>query len=290
MKRCSVTRQQSIRSNEQLSARPDRVAALGADVDPGACHLHRLQVADVAADAVGNVPVWKHLAYLLAWPGMDAASFLEDESISNRSHCPSAEWRAATATPHVRRRAALRSCSNDSSARRLRRWMDRNDWHRADPALRDVSPALVLRREAWCAGTSADEQAVGVNEPQRILGPALEHRVQGPDVPVSLSSLCVLVGPRWGIVAGFLFSGAIHDLVISVPARGGYGGPTVFFAIQGAAMVAERSAFGRRIGLGGGWSGRLFAAAALLAPAGLLFHRPFVVGIIVPFMRALGAL
>jgi hypothetical protein len=97
-------------------------------------------------------------------------------------------------------------------------------------------------------------------------------------------------GPRWGIVAGFLFSGAIHDLVISAPAGGGYGGPTVFFAIQGVAMVIERSAFGRHIGLGAGWSGRLFAAAALVAPVGLLFHRPFVVGVIVPFMRALGAI
>ena len=97
-------------------------------------------------------------------------------------------------------------------------------------------------------------------------------------------------GPRWGIVAAFLFSGVIHDLVISVPARGGYGGPTVFFAIQGAAMVMERSRAGRRIGLGSGWPGRLFTIAVLIAPAELLFHRPFVIGIIVPFMRVLGAM
>src|SRR5262249_15077562 len=96
-------------------------------------------------------------------------------------------------------------------------------------------------------------------------------------------------GPRWGIVVGFLFSGAIHDLVISVPAHGGYGGPTAFFAIQALAMAIERSPFGRQIGLGVGWSGRLFAAAVLVAPAGLLFHRPFVLGVIVPFMRVLGA-
>jgi hypothetical protein len=55
-------------------------------------------------------------------------------------------------------------------------------------------------------------------------------------------------------------------------------------------MVIERSAFGHRVGLGSGWSGRLFAAVVLLAPVGLLFHRPFVVGIMVPFMRALGAI
>jgi hypothetical protein len=55
-------------------------------------------------------------------------------------------------------------------------------------------------------------------------------------------------------------------------------------------MVIERSAFGRQIGLGSGWPGRLFAISVLLAPAGLLFHRPFVVGIIVPFMQALGGI
>jgi hypothetical protein len=97
-------------------------------------------------------------------------------------------------------------------------------------------------------------------------------------------------GPRWGIVVGFLFSGAVHDLVISVPAQGGYGGPTVFFAIQGLAMMIERSPFGRQIGLGFGWFGRVFAAAVLVAPVGLLFHRAFVVGVIVPFMRVLGAI
>jgi alginate O-acetyltransferase complex protein AlgI len=97
-------------------------------------------------------------------------------------------------------------------------------------------------------------------------------------------------GPRLGVLAGFLFSGVVHDIVISVPARGGYGGPTLFFAIQGAALMVERSAFGRAIGLGRGVRGRSFAMLVLIAPVGLLFHRPFVVGIMTPFMRALGAI
>jgi alginate O-acetyltransferase complex protein AlgI len=97
-------------------------------------------------------------------------------------------------------------------------------------------------------------------------------------------------GPRFGLFAGFLFSGAVHDLVISVPAKGGYGGPTAFFAIQGAAIIFERSAFGRRMGVGSGGSGRAFTFLVLVAPLFLLFHPPFVVRVIVPFMRAIGAL
>ncbi|MCZ2151547.1 MAG: hypothetical protein LC126_27715 [Bryobacterales bacterium] len=78
--------------------------------------------------------------------------------------------------------------------------------------------------------------------------------------------------------------------MISVPAQGGYGGPTIFFAVQGAAMMIERGKFGRRIGLGSGLPGWLFTMLMLAAPAGLLFHRPFVERVIVPFMRALGTL
>jgi hypothetical protein len=55
-------------------------------------------------------------------------------------------------------------------------------------------------------------------------------------------------------------------------------------------MIVERSTFGRLIGLGAGWSGRTFTMVVLIIPMSLLFHRPFVFGVIVPFMRAIGAL
>jgi hypothetical protein len=99
------------------------------------------------------------------------------------------------------------------------------------------------------------------------------------------------IGPRFGLVVGFLLSGAVHEFVISVPSRGGYGGPTLYFAIQGAGIVVERSRCGRRrIGLRSGWRGRAFTMLVLIAPLFFLFHRPFVIRVIVPFMQAVGAL
>jgi alginate O-acetyltransferase complex protein AlgI len=96
------------------------------------------------------------------------------------------------------------------------------------------------------------------------------------------------VGAKWAIALGFLFSGIVHDLVISVPAGGGYGGPTLFFAIQALAIFAERSRIGRAIGLGFGWRGWVFTALTLILPAYGLFHPPFVRNVIVPMMAAFG--
>jgi Membrane bound O-acyl transferase family len=102
--------------------------------------------------------------------------------------------------------------------------------------------------------------------------------------------LTAILGPRRAIVAGFFGSGVIHDLVISLPASGGYGGPTVYFLLQCAALFAERSKPGRTIGLGRGLRGWLFTLLVLLLPAPLLFHPPFILQIVVPFLRAMGAI
>ena len=88
----------------------------------------------------------------------------------------------------------------------------------------------------------------------------------------------------------FLVSGLIHDLVISLPARGGYGLPTLYFLIQGAGVAVERSTFGTRLGLGQGMRGWCFMVVFLTAPVFGLFHPWFVLRVILPFMRAIHAL
>ena len=97
-------------------------------------------------------------------------------------------------------------------------------------------------------------------------------------------------GARAAMWAVFLASGLIHELVISVPARGGYGLPTAYFLAQGAGVALERSRAGRRLGLGRGMRGWLWMAVCTAGPAFWLFHPPFVLRVIVPFMKTVRAL
>ena len=64
----------------------------------------------------------------------------------------------------------------------------------------------------------------------------------------------------------------------------------LFFAVQGAGILVERSRFGRQIGLARGARGWLFTMLVLVLPAPILFHPPFVERVVIPLMHAMGAL
>jgi alginate O-acetyltransferase complex protein AlgI len=74
-------------------------------------------------------------------------------------------------------------------------------------------------------------------------------------------------GPGAGVLLTFVFSGVLHELLLSVPAGGGYGLPFAYFVLHGVLVMAER-----RFGLGG----RVWTLFWVLAPSPLLFH-PWVV-------------
>jgi predicted DCC family thiol-disulfide oxidoreductase YuxK len=97
------------------------------------------------------------------------------------------------------------------------------------------------------------------------------------------------VGIAGATLGTFVISGLIHDLVISVPARAGFGLPTAYFTLQGAAVLFERSNRGRTLGLGRGWRGWLFMFAFTAAPAYWLFHPPFIHNVILPMLQVIGA-
>lgn len=92
------------------------------------------------------------------------------------------------------------------------------------------------------------------------------------------------VGAGTALVAVFVISGLVHDLVISLPAGAGYSLPTSYFLIQSGAVFLERTALGARVGLGRGVAGWLFTMLTVVAPLEMLFHPPFVRQVILPFL------
>jgi membrane bound O-acyltransferase family protein len=233
-------------------------------------------------------PAWKHLGYLLAWPGLDAPAFL------GRSREPvkrpaAGEWAFALA------KAACGIAILYGLTRLvppdhpyLAGWVGMvglifvlhfGAFHLLSCAWRRIGVvARPLMDWPVAAASVSDFWGRRWNTAFRDL----THRFL-------FRPLAARLGPRAAVAAGFLFSGVVHDLVISIPAGGGFGGPTLFFAIQAAAMLAERSRAGRRLGLGSGWRGRLFTALVLVVPAPLLFHPPFVERVVVPFLGTIGA-
>jgi D-alanyl-lipoteichoic acid acyltransferase DltB (MBOAT superfamily) len=98
------------------------------------------------------------------------------------------------------------------------------------------------------------------------------------------------VGARTALLATFLTSGIVHELVITVPARGGYGLPTAYFLLQGMAVLLTQSPLGKSLRLRHGVAARLFTWVVVAVPAYWLFPPVFIQRVILPFLRAIGAL
>ena len=225
------------------------------------------------------------LAYLLAWPGMDAVNFLDTRKVPAKPQMW--EWLFATAK---------------MTSGAIVVWLVA----RALPY-----PLLV----GWTG-------MIGV---VFILHFGLFHLlslfwrragIQAAPImqnPLSATSLAEFWGQRWNTafnelafrftyrplrrlttpmtatITVFGLSGLIHDLVISFPAGGGYGLPTLYFFIQGCATVIERSRFGHAIGLGRGKRGWFFTLFVTVTPAFWLFHPKFITKVILPMLNAIGS-
>jgi predicted DCC family thiol-disulfide oxidoreductase YuxK len=98
--------------------------------------------------------------------------------------------------------------------------------------------------------------------------------------------LARITTPIIGTLAAFFASGLIHELVISLPARAGYGLPTAYFLLQGCGVLVQHRVTSVRRGT----AGRFFTILVAAGPAFWLFHPPFVRNVILPFMKAIGAL
>lgn len=89
-------------------------------------------------------------------------------------------------------------------------------------------------------------------------------------------------GATWVV---FLVSGLAHDLVISLPAHGGYGWPTFYFLVQGIGHALEQ-----RCQLTSALVWRLRAWLFVAVPLPLLFHAAFVLRVMHPFFIQIHAL
>lgn len=89
------------------------------------------------------------------------------------------------------------------------------------------------------------------------------------------------VGAKGAMAVTFLVSGLIHDLAITVPARGGYGLPTLYFATQAAGILVERAAWFRRHP----GANRVLAWIVVGGPVSGLFPPVFVREVILPMLE-----
>jgi alginate O-acetyltransferase complex protein AlgI len=95
--------------------------------------------------------------------------------------------------------------------------------------------------------------------------------------------LAARFGRAPAVMAGLAVSGVLHERASSVPVRAGYGLPLGYFLGHGALVHVERALASSGFVLGG-WVGRAWAVLWVLAPLPLLFHPPFLAGVVWPLV------
>ena len=233
-------------------------------------------------------PAWRSIAYLLAWPGMDADAFLDaSQCVPSPS---STAWLWATL---------------ETVFGAILLWIVARSLPAAEPLLRGWTGMLgliLLLHFGSFQLIALLWQTFGVKANPIMSAPLRSTSLAGfwgkgwnlgfrqLSYDLIFRPLHRTLGAQAAGLLVFLVSGLIHDLVISLPARAGYGLPTAYFLVQGAGITIEHTRFGKRLGLGGGVQGWLFMAVFVAGPAFWLFHPWFVLRVILPFMRAIRAL
>jgi len=228
----------------------------------------------------------RSLGYLVGWVGMDAGAFLDGgrSAASPRR----AEWLEAVA------KTAVGAALIWAGVRRV------PPGHDLLAGWVGLCGLVLLLHFGTFHLLSLLWRTAGVNAPPIMRSPARAHSVADFWARWNLGfhrlatdgvfhPLRRRLGAAGATLATFVASGLVHDLVISVPAGGGCGLPTAYFAIQGAALLVERSKLGRSLGFGRGIPGRAFAAACVVAPLPWLFHPAFVRNVVLPLLDVMGA-
>ncbi|MFZ0145350.1 MAG: MBOAT family protein [Candidatus Sulfotelmatobacter sp.] len=233
-------------------------------------------------------PAWRSAAYLLAWPGMDAEAFLDSRQCAPPPEASRWLWAMLETTLGAILLWLVARCVPQERSL-LRGWVG-------------MLGLILLLHFGTFQIIALLWQRLGVRA-EPIMSAPLRSTSLGEfwgqrwnlgfrqlAHELIFHPLYRKLGPRTASFLVFVVSGLIHDLVISLPARGGYGFPTLYFVLQGAGVTVERSSFGKRFGLGQGVRGWCFMIVFLTVPVFGLFHPWFVLRVILPFMRAIHAL
>ena len=236
-----------------------------------------------------RVTISRQLAYLFLWPGMDAVSFLGRRE-GRTPPSPEAWPNVIAALERIALGALLlwgiaRHFTNDL----LAGWtgmigiilithfgifgLTAACWQLAG------IPARPIMNAPWKAARISEFWGRRWNRAfQQLVIDTLFRRLAGS------------LGIVRATLVTFFISGLLHELVISLPAGAGYGLPTAYFLLQGWGIIAQRTPMAGRLYFSHGASGRIFTLFIVVLPAFGLFHPPFVRGVILPFMHAIGAL
>lgn len=92
--------------------------------------------------------------------------------------------------------------------------------------------------------------------------------------------------PRsYAAFAGFVFSGLLHEMAISVPVHRGYGLPMLYFLLHGSLVTIERKILDpQEFFTNRPWLGHLWTLLWLALPMPILFHPAFLRGILWPIL------
>lgn len=224
------------------------------------------------------------LTYLCLWPGMDARTFLD---IPTRGTSPARrEWIAAIGKTCFGA-ALIWGVARLAGEDLLAGWIGM-----AGAIFLLHCGCFHMLANFWRArGISAQplmRMPIASGSVSEFWGRRWNVAFQGIAFETFFQPMRRRFGAGWAVMGTFFVSGIIHDLVITVPTGAGYGLPTVYFSLQGAAMIAEHG--NRHWFRAHPAMNRLFAWLVVAGPAGLLFPPVFVERVMLPFLKVIGAL
>lgn len=218
-----------------------------------------------------HAPLWKRLGYLLLWPGMNPREFYTGVPATTTFR----EWSLAVFKPLLG--VCLLLITPQLQKPLLAGWVG-------------MIGLLFTLHFGLFHLLSLGWRSLGVNAVPLMNWPVLSSCLSdfwGRRWNLAfrdLAFVCVFrplasrIGVTWATMTVFFLSGIVHDLVISVPTGGGYGGPTLYFLLQGCGLLADRAVGG----------GRALLFAVVVLPVTFLFHHSFINQAILPTLQAMG--